>query len=222
MKLLHRSPEHEFESSYGLPEALPAGEQILWQGSPNWFSLARHAFHLPALSAYFSFIILAKIISVALGDVAWSAELGSIALVIALSLLGLGLVAYLAYLAAQTTVYTLTNQRVVMRVGIVLTVSFNLPFKRIVRADIHAFSDGTGNIPLQLAASDKIAYFHLWPHARPWYFAHPEPMLRSIPNVAVVAQQLTRAWQAVNTDHPISNFQAGDSFAALAAAEQVA
>jgi len=148
--------------------------------------------------------------------------LGSIALVIVLSFLGLGLVVYLAYLSAQTTVYTITTQRVVMRVGIVLTVTFNLPFKRIVRADIHQFSDGTGNIPLQLAASDKIAYFHLWPHARPWYFAHPEPMLRSIPNVAVVAQQLTRAWQAVNTDHPVSNFQAGDSFAALAAEEQVA
>ncbi|MEI7564605.1 MAG: photosynthetic complex putative assembly protein PuhB, partial [Burkholderiaceae bacterium] len=171
MNLLHRSPEHEFESSYGLPEALPVGEKILWQGSPNWLSLARHAFHLPALSAYFSLIIAAKLISVALGDVAWVAEMGSIALVIVLSFLGLGLVVYLAYLSAQTTVYTITTQRVVMRVGIVLTVTFNLPFKRIVRADIHAFSDGTGNIPLQLAASDKIAYFHLWPHARPWYFA---------------------------------------------------
>ena len=222
MNLLHRSPEHEFESSYGLPEALPVGEEILWQGCPNWYSLARHAFHLPALGAYFALIILAKFISVALGDVAWSAELRSIALVIALSFLGLGLVAYLAYLSAQTTVYTITTQRVVMRVGIVLTVTFNLPFKRIVRADIHEFPDGTGNIPLQLAASDKIAYFHLWPHARPWYFAHPEPMLRSIPNVAIVAQQLTHAWQAVNTDQPISNFQATDSFVALTAEEQVA
>ena len=222
MNLLHRSPEHEFESSYGLPEALPVGEKILWQGSPNWLSLARHAFHLPALSAYFGLIIMAKLISVALGDVAWLAELGSIALVLALSFLGLGLVVYLAYLSAQTTVYTITTQRVVMRVGIVLTVTFNLPFKRIVRADIHEFSDGTGNIPLQLAASDKIAYFHLWPHARPWYFAHPDPMLRSIPNVAVAAQQLTSAWQAANADHPISNFHAGDSFAALVAEEQVA
>ena len=156
------------------------------------------------------------------GDVAWSAELGSIALVIALSLLGLGLVAYLAYLAAQTTVYTLTNQRVVMRVGIVLTVSFNLPFKRIVRADIHEFADGTGNIPLQLAASDKIAYFHLWPHARPWYFAHPEPMLRSIPNVTVVAQQLTSAWQTVHTNQAMSNVSTGNAFAELAVEEQVA
>jgi len=222
MNLLHRSPEHEFESSYGLPEALPVGEEILWQGSPNWYSLARHAFHLPALSAYFGLIILAKFISVALGDVTWLAELGSIALVIVLSFLGLGLVAYLAYLSAQTTVYTITTQRVVMRVGIVLTVTFNLPFKRIVRADIHEFADGTGNIPLQLAASDKIAYFHLWPHARPWYFAHPEPMLRNIPNAAVVAQQLTRAWQAVHADHSISHFQAGDSPTALAVEEQVA
>ncbi|CAN1506112.1 Domain of unknown function DUF304 [Burkholderiaceae bacterium] len=222
MSSLYQSPEHEFEPSYGLPEALPAGEHILWQGSPNWFSLTRHAFHLFALMAYFGLIITAKLISISLAETTWFAELGSIALVIALSILGMVLIACLAYWSATTTVYTLTTSRVVMRVGIVLTVSFNLPLKRIVSADVHQFSDGTGNIRLKLAASDKIAYFHLWPHARPWYFAHPEPMLRSIPQATVVAKQLTTAWQAANLNQTTDDLKTPNNLAPLQVAEQAA
>ena len=35
--------------------------------------------------------------------------------------------------AARTTLYTLTDRRVVMRIGIVLTVAYNLPLVRIER-----------------------------------------------------------------------------------------
>ena len=35
--------EHEFEAARGLPELLPAGERVLWQGSPDWRGLAREA-----------------------------------------------------------------------------------------------------------------------------------------------------------------------------------
>ena len=44
------SGEHEFEAVTGLPEPLPAGERVLWQGSPDWRALAREAFHLPAIA----------------------------------------------------------------------------------------------------------------------------------------------------------------------------
>ena len=50
--------EHEFEAQTGLPEKLPQGEVILWQGSPNWVSLAVEAFHLRALGIYFSIMLL--------------------------------------------------------------------------------------------------------------------------------------------------------------------
>ena len=29
------APEHEFEAAHGLPEALPAGERLRWQGAPG-------------------------------------------------------------------------------------------------------------------------------------------------------------------------------------------
>ena len=58
--------------------------------------------------------------------------------VMPLALLALGMLATLAWLMASTTAYTLTNRRVVMRVGVVLSVTFNLPFARIAAADLQA------------------------------------------------------------------------------------
>ena len=53
MKATH---EHEWEAAPGLPSALPAGERVVWQGAPNWRSLAIHAFHVPKVAMYFSLI----------------------------------------------------------------------------------------------------------------------------------------------------------------------
>jgi hypothetical protein len=79
----------------------------------------------------------------------------------------------------------LTNRRVVMRIGIVLTLTFNLPCKRIVGAGLRLDANGSGDLALTLRGEDRIAYLHLWPHARPWKLARPEPMLRSVPQAAV-------------------------------------
>ena len=50
--------EHEFEAAPGLPEALPAGERLLWQGSPDWKSLAVHVFHVRTLAVYFGVMMV--------------------------------------------------------------------------------------------------------------------------------------------------------------------
>ena len=55
-------------------------------------------------------------------------------------------------------------------------------------------ADGSGDLPLTLSGEDRIAWLHLWPHARPFHLAHPEPMLRSVPDAAAVAQLLSQAW----------------------------
>ena len=117
---------------------------------------------------------------------------------LALSVVCIGLVYCLAYFTAITTVYTMTNRRIVMRIGIALTLSFNLPYKEIISADFKEKKDGFGNIPLRISPTTKIAYFHLWPHARPFCFNNPEPMLRNIANVKEVATLLTNAWASEN------------------------
>jgi len=85
-----------------------------------------------------------------------------------------------------------------MRIGIVLNMTFNFPLKRIESADCGLTKDGTGDIYLKLGKGDKIAIFHLWPHARPGYLATPQPTLRGIQNCAEVAQILVDAWAIEN------------------------
>jgi hypothetical protein len=97
---------------------------------------------------------------------------------------------------ARTTVYTITTKRVVIRFGIALPISLQFGFAVIDAAGVHAWSNGAGDIALKLRPGQKISYLIVWPHVRPWKLRHAEPTLRCIPDVAPVAQILSRALAA--------------------------
>ena len=188
------SDEHEFEAEHGLPEPLPAGERVLWQGGPVFSSMVERVFHARTLTVYFAIILAARAVTVLVqGGTVVDAGVAVVWLLPAV-LLALGNIVLLAWLTSKTTVYTITDQRVVMRVGIVLTVTFNLPFSRIESAAVQRGKGPHGDIALSLAGPDRIAYLHLWPHARPWRLKKTEPMLRSIDDVAAVSRVLAEAW----------------------------
>jgi hypothetical protein len=198
----HRGKEHEFEPQFGLPERLPAHERLLWQGQPLPGLVARRIFHLPLVIGYFTLMLLWKFgAQLAEGATLVAALRGSLVLAL-LAAVAIGILATLARLAASTTVYTLTDRRVVMRIGIVLTVTYNLPLKHLDAAHLLPLGGqqgGTqGEIALQLRGDTRIAYLHLWPHARPWMFAKPQPMMRCLADAQGVARQLSEAWAAVN------------------------
>lgn len=187
--------EHEFEAAPGLPEPLPASEKILWQGSPDWRVLGNEAFHLKTLSIYFALMVALQAL------LSWDATLGFSKNLMALmtstllACVALGLLALTTWLSASTTLYTITDKRIVMRIGIVLTLTFNLPFSRIQAAQIKNSKNGKGNIAVDLQGPDRIAYLHLWPHARPWHLKQPQPMLRALPEVANVGSLLQASWE---------------------------
>jgi hypothetical protein len=186
--------EHEFEAAHGLPEALPEGERLLWQGAPVVGELARRAFHLRKLALYFALLIGTRIAAV-IADGGGVAQAMHDALLLGLlAAAGLAIVYALAWLSARTTVYTITNRRVVMRIGIVLSVTFNLPLSRIAAAGLHGHPAGTGDIPLQLEGDERIAWLKVWPHVRPWRVKRTEPMLRCIADAAGVSKLLAQAW----------------------------
>ena len=188
--------EHEFEAAPGLPEALPAGEKILWQGAPDWRQLAVHAFHVRKLAIYFALIIALQ---------AWVMQgqsrqvmLASIGTSAMLALTAVGMLTAIAWFASHTCLYTLTSKRIVMRVGIVLTMTFNLPLVRIAGAALKSRGRGCGDVALQIREPDRIAYLHLWPHARAWRLKNPEPSLRCVKNADAVGALILQAWRAAN------------------------
>jgi len=189
-------PEHGWEPEPGLPEPLPAGETRLWQGSPEVHAVARRVFYIRTVAAYFVLLLVWKLLADWHDGATPAAALLGTLKVLPLPLLGLALLYGLALAVARTTLYTLTDKRVVMRIGMVLTVTYNIPLRQVAAADLRREADGTGDICLSLAKGQRIAYAHLWPHARPWRLARPEPALRCLPEVERVAELLSKAWVA--------------------------
>lgn len=188
--------EHEFEAAPGLPEPLPRGETLLWQGSPDWVPLAIHAFHVRKLAIYFAAMLGLQAIYLS-GD-PQAALLKPLLTSAVMALLALALLATTAWFAARTTLYTLTDRRIVMRIGVVLTLTLNLPLRQIAGASLKPLAGGHGDIALGLSGKDRIAYLNLWPHARPWQLKNPQPSLRCLPGAAAVGERIQRAWLAAN------------------------
>jgi Bacterial PH domain len=190
--------EHEFEAQYGLPEALPADERILWQGAPAWTVLARRVFHVNKVAAYFALMLAWRFSSMYAETQSIAAAFASLAWLAPFFALGVGLLLLLGWWSARTTAYTLTSKRIVMRIGIVLTVTYNLPLARIESADRHHAGSGCQDIALTLERGTHIAWLHLWPHVRPWRVAKTQPMLRALPDADAVSALLATAWSEVN------------------------
>lgn len=184
--------EYEHEPVRGLPDSLPEGEFLLWQGAPDWRSMARYAFHVRKVALYFAVLIIGH---GAIG--AWHGESAADLAVTAawqgcLVLAAIGVLAGFAWLYARSSVYTLTNRRLVLRYGVALPMMVNLPIERITEAALRAHSEGTGDILLTMAEGHRVSYWALWPHVRPLYLAKPQPMLRCVPGAEACARELAR------------------------------
>lgn len=191
--------EYEHEPIVGLPALLPPGETLLWQGAPDVRSAVLHIMHVHWIALYFG--VLLAVLSVGGGENTASPAVLAIRLAVvgaaAISLLG-----FICWLIRRTTVYSITTRRVVMRFGIALPMTINLPYTCIGAADLKLYGDGTGDIALQLTGKTRIGYAPLWPHARRWHFSDPQPALRSVPEAQMVAQLLTEAMKSALADKP--------------------
>ena len=179
----------------GLPSTLPDGERILWQGGPDARGLARRVLHVRKVAFYLALMLC----WFAVGDYSPAHAGRTLAGFLCLALLGLlalGALMLFALLLSRSTIYTLTNHRIVIRFGIALTMSINLPLQLVSSAALRLSPDGSGDIPLSMIGRQKLGYGVLWPHVRPWRLSRPEPMLRAIPDAARVAQLLADALAA--------------------------
>jgi hypothetical protein len=185
--------DFDFEPERGLPAKLPEGERVLWKGAPQAAGLAVRALHARKVALYFLVLALWK------GGSAYSAGLPPgeavthAGVMLLFGLAAVGILSLIAWGYARTTVYTLTDKRLVIRSGIALPVTVNLPYARIDSASLRLFSDNTGDVSLTPNSADRVPAVLIWPHMRPWRFRRPEPMLRSVTDAVHVASLLTAA-----------------------------
>lgn len=180
--------EYDNEPIRGLPGELPEGERILWQGAPDWRVFTRSALFGRWIAGYFALLALWSIASGGFG--------GALASVIA-GFVTYGLLAGFAVLVSKTTVYTITNRRVVLRIGVALNKCINLPLKLIGSADLRPLGGDHGDIALLPTQRHGLGYLMLWPHVRPFRFSKPQPMLRALPDAQEAAKILADACSAV-------------------------
>ena len=188
--------EHDDEPVPGLPEALPEGERLLWQGEPGFASLALGTFHVRKLAVYFVVLLLLRI-ALALGDGGDGAGVaaalaGSVWLAV-LAAAAIGILLVYARLVARATRFTITDRRVVIRCGVALPLTVNLPFSRIEAADLRLRGDGGGDISLTTDRSSRASFLLLWPFVKPWRWLRVRPVLRALPDAKRVAAILADA-----------------------------
>ena len=172
--------EYEDEPVEGLPDFLPEGETMVWQGRPTVAAMARRVFFIPHLALYFGLLIAGHTVyrlmegaSVAqvMGTFVWQAGLAATVLV---------LLAWLARSYAASVMYTLTSERLVIRSGVALPMMVNIPIEQITAADMRVYRDGTGDIVLTPVADRKLHWVLLWPNVSAWYSRPVRPLLRGL------------------------------------------
>ncbi len=170
---------------------------MLWRGAPDArCRRAASAFHLRGIAIYFGVLATWRVIGILYDGGSFLDAAAAVATFAVLAAGALSLLALIAWGVARTTVYTITNRRVVMRIGIALRWTFNLPYTQIDGAALRPYEDGTGDIPPAARRGHPPRLLRLWPHARPWHFTRPEPMLRCLPDAAATAQLLSEALAA--------------------------
>ncbi|WP_050930621.1 photosynthetic complex putative assembly protein PuhB [Aestuariivita boseongensis] len=187
--------DFEIEPVEGLPERPPEGEEILWQGRPDWWQLTWEALSLPWVIGYFVVLALWRFISV-VDQMPLGQAIGATVPFIILGAIVTALLCIVGYVQARCALYTVTNRRVAMRIGAALTMTLNLPYPQVANAMLDLRRKGTGTIAFETMGDTRLSYLLCWPHVRPWHINPSQPALRCIPDAEKVAGLIADAARA--------------------------
>jgi hypothetical protein len=205
--------DFNFEPVRGLPERLPEGEHILWQGAPDPWALAKEALVIRWVAGYFAFLAFWRA-GVSSADAPLSTALSHAIPFVVIGTLACAIIYGIAWVQARATVYTLTNKRVAMRIGAALTMTLNLPYQWIGNANLDLRKGGTGTIAFELIGDTRLSYLMTWPHVRPWKMARTQPALRCIPDARKVAQIFAEAAEARVSEPQVARIMPATAMAA--------
>ena len=172
--------EYEDEPVEGLPDYLPEGETMVWQGRPTVAAMGRRIFFIPHLALYFGLLIAGHSVYRLMEGVSGVQVMGTFVWQAGLATTVLVLLAWLARSYAASVVYTLTSERLVIRSGVALPMMVNIPIEQITAADMRVYRDGTGDIVLTPVADRKLHWVLLWPNVSAWYSRPIRPLLRGL------------------------------------------
>lgn len=175
------------------PPPLAPGERLLWQGAPAWRPVARRVFHVRTVAFYFAGLTLVDMAITRASEGGGWPVVRSAAPTVLTGAACLLILLALAWATARTTRYALTTKRIVMQFGVALPATLVIPLHEVAATAARVHRDGSGDIALRLKPCGAVTLPKLWPHARPWRFRNPEPMLRDLPDAGAMAPLICRA-----------------------------
>lgn len=181
----HAELENDGPKAFGDRIGTPAAdEKVLWKGRPAMGLLARTAFHAHKAGAYMAAL---SVIALMTGNTTAAVVVAGLGVVL------VALLYALAWANARSTLYILTDARLIMRIGVAIETRINVPLKQITAAHFRPRADGHGDIAVEVAGERLLSTLLLWPHVRPFHYKMPQPMLRAVPEAAALAQMIAEA-----------------------------
>ena len=178
------------DGALSLSENLPNGEQLVWQGRPERRALATRAMYLKYIAFYLVALIAARTGYLILDGESVATWSGMLVWQVLASAFVMLLIVGLAAVYSRTTRYSLTNERLIIKTGAAITIHINLPLQQIIAADLREYSDGTGDITLQVSRAEKLYWLLIWPNVRSWWIRPLRPVLRGLKDAQAVAHLL--------------------------------
>lgn len=185
----------KFESHENILEAIPDGESILWKGKPSFWGFSWHFFGLKLIAIYL--MILSVVFAARLTVTDFYTAFAFDFLPFLLSgILASCILMALAGIQSQSSVYIITENRVIIKSGAALSFLISMPFKKIKAVNLQKRNGSLGTISFELNAGKRVPYISCWPSVRPWKFKNTEPAFSCIENVDEVATILRKSVMA--------------------------
>jgi len=169
----HSELENDGPKAFGDRLGTPAADEtVLWKGRPALDLLARSAFHTRTAGLYMAGL---AVVALAMGNTNAAFVAAGLGAVL------VALLYVLAWASARSTLYILTDSRLIMRIGMAFETRINIPLKQVKAAHLRPRAKGYGDIAFELVGERLLGNALLWPHVRPWHYTMPQPMLRAVP-----------------------------------------
>ena len=200
----------KFEAPKNILDAIPNGESILWKGRPSLWGFSWNLFGLKWITLYLSMLSIVSVARFFASDFYTAFYVDFLPFFLSgifASIILIGLSATQTY----STVYIITENRVIIKTGAALSFLISMPFKKIKEVNLQKRGASIGTISFELLSEKRVPYISCWPSVRPWKFKRTQPAFSCIGSVDEVATILRKTAMTGNISlyDPRQNLEIG-------------
>ena len=200
----------KFEAPKNILDAIPNGESILWKGRPSLWGFSWNLFGLKWITLYLSILSIVSVARFFASDFYTAFYVDFLPFFLSgifASIILIGLAATQTY----STVYIITENRVIIKTGAALSFLISMPFKKIKEVNLQKRGASIGTISFELLSEKRVPYISCWPSVRPWKFKRTQPAFSCIGSVDEVATVLRKTAMTGNISlyDPRQNLEIG-------------